>query len=65
MSDKDECECCGAFALANNCYPYGTCCKACGDDVCHPTGYGFCFVEDGKAHSHRRPADWKPHEEGL
>lgn len=47
---NNECECCGASALGSAYYPYGTYCKACGDDVSHPTGYGQCYVADGKEH---------------
>lgn len=65
MDQRDACECCGVEAVFQNCYPYGTYCGPCGDDICHPTGYGHCFVENDRAHRNRRPADFVPHEEGL
>lgn len=55
---NDLCECCGA--PGDDCYPYGVYCEACWDDVGHPTGFGWCFVEgDGREHRCVRPADWK------
>ena len=61
---RDACECCGALAVHNNCYPYGTYCGPCGDDVCHPTGFGFCY-QPGDQHTARKPVDFVYHEEGL
>lgn len=49
----DECECCGAPGVSF--YPYGIYCVACGDDVTHPTGYGWCFVENDREHRSRKP----------
>lgn len=53
----DPCECCGAPGNTGS-MPYGIYCDPCGNNIAHPTGYGFCFVADGREHRNARPADW-------
>lgn len=53
-----NCECCGE--PGESYYPYGDYCRACGDTITHPTGYGWCFApEDGRKHKNRRTEEEK------